>query len=79
MEVKLQSFTRGKKQLSNAEIDTSKQLNHDQIHVERVKCCATKIHFISVYASYNLIMCNAELSESVSTIDKIVFACCALL
>ena len=35
-EVKLPPFTRGKKQLSKLEVDTSRQLSRVQIHVERV-------------------------------------------
>ena len=78
-EIKLQSFIRGKKQLSNAEISTPQQLSHDRIHVEQVKCCATKTHFISIYVSYNLIMCDTELSGSVSTMENLylrVVLCC---
>ena len=36
MEVKLPSFTRGKKQLSHLEVDTSRQLVQVRIHFERV-------------------------------------------
>ena len=35
-EVKLPPFTRGKKQLSKAEIDVARKLSHVCIHVERV-------------------------------------------
>ena len=35
-EVKLPPFTRGKKQLSKAEVDVSRKLSHVRIHVERV-------------------------------------------
>lgn len=34
-EVKIPAFTKGKKQLSHAEVDTSRQLSRDRIHVER--------------------------------------------
>ena len=35
-QVKLHSFTKGKKQLSQLEVDTSSQLSSVQIHIERV-------------------------------------------
>ena len=34
--IKIPSFTKGKKQLSGGEVDTSRQLSNVQIHVERV-------------------------------------------
>ncbi len=42
-EVKLPPFTRGKKQLSKAEIDHSRQLSQVRIHVERVIRLVCKI------------------------------------
>ena len=76
-EVKLPSFTRGKKQLSKAEVDSSRQLSRVRIHVERViGAVRQKYTLLQSTLPINLIMCDS--SDCISTIDKVVFVCCAL-
>ncbi len=75
-EVKLPPFTRGKKQLSKAEIDHSRQLSRVRIHVERViGLVRQKYSILKSTLPINFIM-NQE--QSISAIDKVVTVCCAL-
>ena len=76
-EVKVPPFTRGKKQLSKAEIDNSRQLSRVRIHVERViGLVRQKYSLLRSILSINFIMCSQE--EDTSTIDKVATICCAL-
>ena len=76
-EVKIPPFTRGKKQLSKLEVDTTRQLSRVRIHVERViGMVRQKYTILQSTLPVNMIMCSTD--EEVSTIDKIVTICCAL-
>ena len=76
-EVKIPAFTRGKKQLSKLEVDTSCQLARLRIHVEHViGVVRQKYTLLENTLPINMIMCGD--GESISTIDKIVTVCCAL-
>ena len=76
-EVKLPTFTRGKKQLSKADVDFSRQLSRVRIHVERIiGLVRQKYTILQSTLPVNLIMCDEE--EDTSTVDKIVAICCAL-
>ena len=76
-EIKLPSFTRGKKQLSKLEVDSSRTLSRVRIHVERViGLLRQKYTFLESTLPINMIMCNDRYELSV--IDKIVIVCCAL-
>ena len=76
-EVKIPPFTRGKKQLSKFEIDTSRQLSRVRIHVERViGVIQQKYTILESRLPINMIMCDE--GEDCSIIDKIVTVCCAL-
>ena len=76
-EVKIPPFTRGKKQLSKFEIDTSRQLSHVRIHVERViGVIRQKYTILQSRLPINMIMCAEE--EDISIIDKVITVCCAL-
>ena len=76
-EVKLPPFTRGKKQLSKAEVDTGRKLAHVRIHVERViGLVRQKYSILKSTLPVNFIMCND--GESVCAIDKVALICCAL-
>jgi len=76
-EVKLPPFTKGKKQLSNCEVDKARQLSRVRIHVERVLgLLRLKCKILRATLPINLIMCGV--GEEHSTIDKIVTVCSAL-
>ena len=69
-------FTKGKKQLSQVEVDTARQLSSVRIHVERViGLLRNKYTILQSTLPINMIMCAG--SEN-SAIDKIVFICSAL-
>ena len=75
-EVKHPTFTRGKKQLSKLEVDTTQQLAKVRIHVERViGTVHQKYTLFQGTLPISMVMCN---SEDYSTIDKILLVCCAL-
>lgn len=75
-EVKIPPFTRGKKQLSKFEVDSSRQLSRVRIHVERViGVIRQKYTILESRLPINMIMCH---KEDYSVIDKIVTVCCAL-
>lgn len=75
-EVKIPPFTRGKKQLSKFEVDSSRQLSRVRIHVERViGVIRQKYTILESRLPINMIMCH---EEDYSVIDKIVTVCCAL-
>ena len=67
-QVKLPPFTKGKKQLSNCEVDKARQLSRVRIHVERViGLLRLKYKILRATLPINFIMCEAE---EHSTIDK---------
>ena len=75
--VKMPAFTKGKKQLSQAEVDTSRQLSRVRIHVERaIGAVRQKYTMLESTLPINLIM--SAPGDKVNTVDKIVFVCCAL-
>ena len=76
-EVKIPAFTRGKPQLSQMELDTTRELAHVRIHVERViGLLKQKYAFLRGELPINVIKCDS--SSEYSMIDKIVTVCCAL-
>ena len=76
-EVKIPPFTRGKKQLSKLQIDTTRTLSHLRIHVERVIGMVwQKFTILQSTLPIAMIMCNRD--EGISSIDKIITICCAL-
>ena len=76
-EVQLPSFTKGKKQLSKAQVDMSRQLSQVRIHVERViGVVRQKYTILQSTLPINFIMCSE--TEENSVIDKVVTVCCAL-
>ena len=67
----------GKPQLSQMELDTTRELAHVRIHVERViGLLKQKYAFLRGELPINVIMCDS--SSEYSMIDKIVTVCCAL-
>ena len=76
-EVKLPPFTKGKKQLSQMEIDVAQKLSHVRIHVERVIGMVRQNYTIlQSTLPINMIMCEED--SEISTVDKTVTVACAL-
>ena len=76
-EIEMPPFTRGKKQLSQLEVDTVRQLSHMRIHVERViGVVRQKYTILQSTLPINMIMCNEK--TNLSVIDKVVMTCAAL-
>ena len=72
-EVKVPPFTKGKKQLSRAEVDHSRALSRVRIHVERViGLLRQKYTILESTLPINMIMCD---KDNISVIDKIVTVC----
>ena len=75
-EIKIPPFTKGKKQLSQLEVDTARQLSHVRIHVERViGLLRNKYTILQSTLPIRIIMCN---DGENSIIDKIVVICSVL-
>ena len=71
------SFTRGKKQLSQHDVEHSKQLSSVRIHVERViEQLRKKFHILKGPIAINLL--RQKNDAEVANIDKILFVCAAL-
>lgn len=76
-EVKVPPFTKGKKQLSQVEVDSARRLSRVRIHVERViGMIRQKYTMLQSTFPINMLMCQED--ETESTLDKIVTVCCAL-
>lgn len=76
-EVKLPPYTKGKKQLSQMEVDVARRLSRVRIHVERViGMVRQKYTILQSTLPINMIMCHVD--SEVSTVDKIVTVACAL-
>ena len=76
-EVKIPPFTKGKKQLSKAEVDTACQLAQVRIHVEHVIGVVRQKYTI-LQSTLPINMIKAHEKEDMSPFDKIVIVCCAL-
>ena len=75
-EIKIPPFTKGKKQLSQIEVDTARQLSHVRIHVERViGLLRNKYTILQSTLPIKMIMCN---DGENSVLDKIVVICSVL-
>ena len=74
-EVKIPSFTKGKKQLSKLEVDNTRRLAQVCKHVERViGLVRQKYRILQSTLPINMIKCDNDLSA----VDKIATICCAL-
>ena len=76
-EVKIPPFTRGKRQLSQVEVDTARRLSRVRIHVERVISSIRQMYTI-LQSTIPINMLMYDEGETVSNIDKVVMVCCAL-
>ncbi len=72
-EVKLPSFTRGKKQLSKHEVDNSHALSRVRIHVERViGLLRQKYTILESTLPINMIMCDNDNNSESSSIETVL-------
>ena len=78
-EVKVPPYTKGKKQLSQMEVDVARRLSRVRIHVERViGMVRQKYTILQSTLPINMIMCHDHVDSEVSTVDKIVTVACSL-
>ncbi|XP_014679850.1 PREDICTED: uncharacterized protein LOC106819777 [Priapulus caudatus] len=75
-EVKIPAFTKGKKQLSPVELEATRKIAHNRIHVERVIGLVRNKY--TILQSTLPIDYLHSTSDTAPTIDKIVTVCCAL-
>ena len=75
-EVKVPAFTKGKKQLSAIEVESSRRLSRVRIHVERVIGMLRQKY--TILESTLPIALLSSKNNSTSLIDKIVIVCAAL-
>ena len=77
-EVKTPPFTRGKKQLEKQEVDWSRELSIVRIHVERV-IGLLKQKYTILQGTLPISLVSNDSDDNVTTIDKIVRVCSALI
>ena len=75
--LEIPAFTRGKTQLSQSEIESSKQLSHVRIHIERaIGLLKNKYTILKSILPITLMKHD---SDGIAIIDKILTICCALV
>ena len=76
-QLKIPAFTRGRKQLSPVELESTRGLASVRIHVERV-IGEARNRFTILQSTIGIQMCEAEHPNTLTPLDKIVHVCCAL-
>ncbi|XP_065664562.1 uncharacterized protein LOC136086206 [Hydra vulgaris] len=75
-EVKIPAFTRGKKQLSAVDVESTRKIAHSRVNVERViGLVRNKYTILKEILPVDFLMCEAD---NITTVDKIVTVSCAL-
>ncbi|XP_067134724.1 uncharacterized protein [Centruroides vittatus] len=74
----LPAYTRGKKQLSATDVMQSRKLSHLRIHVERV-IGRIRNQYRILQSTLSIELLTVRTKDSVTTIEKIVTICCALI
>lgn len=77
-QVKIPAFTKGRKQLSAREIESTRKLASLRIHVERVISALTA-KFTILNGIVPVEMLHVREGEDVTTLDKIVFVGCGVV
>ena len=77
VKLEVPSFTRGKKQLSQRDVEHSKNLSHVRIHVERV-IGLVKNKFLILKGPLPISFIKHKGDKNVANIDKVLTVCCAL-
>ena len=77
-DLRIPSFTRGKKQLTQKEVETSKQLSRVRIHIERV-IGLLKNKYLILRGPIPISVLKHSKDTEVANIDKILTVCCALI
>lgn len=75
--LEIPAFTRGKKQLSQEEMETSKELSSVRIHVERV-IGVLKNRYTILEGPIHVKLLKHKSDSDYAHIDKILTVCCAL-
>ena len=76
-QLEIPAFTKGKKQLSQEEVEMSKQLAHVRIHVERV-IGLLKNKYTLLKGPIPVPLLRVNENSTVPSIDKIILVCSAL-
>lgn len=77
-EVKIPAFTKGKKQLSAFDVESTRKIAHVRIHVERVIGNIVQKYQI-VDSTIPITFLSVAEEDAVTTLDKVVTVCCALV
>ena len=76
-EVKIPASTKGKTQLTTLNVVKMRKLAHLRIHIERVVSVVRQKYTI-LQGPVTIDYLMSKFSEKDTTMDKVVFACCAL-
>lgn len=76
-ELKIPAFTKGRKQLSPVELESTRGLATVRIHVERV-IGETRNRYTILQSTIGIQMCEAEHPKGLTVLDKVVHVRCAL-
>ena len=76
-QLNIPAFTKGKKQLSAVDVETTRKIAHVRIHVERVNGCVRQKYMI-MQGTLPIIYMHKVDNSGLPTVDKIARVCCAL-
>ena len=76
-ELHIPAFTKGKQQLSAAEVENTRKIANVRIHVERVIGCVHQRYGI-LHSTLPIEYVSKRVDEEMPLIDRLVRVCCAL-